>query len=141
MDGWVRVAQVAAAAVIAGTAVAAAAPRDHTLSRIASGLWEVSGAQGARETLRECFADPGVLAQFEHRAKRCSRKVLSDTGTSALLDYQCSSRDFGRSKLTFLTPRSLRIETQGISDGLPFNYVLQARRMGECSAKASPQSH
>jgi hypothetical protein len=27
----------------------------------------------------------------------------------------------------------LRISTQGISDGLPFNYVLQARRIDDCS--------
>jgi len=31
-----------------------------------------------------------------------------------------------------ITPRSIRIETQGISDNLPFNYVIQARRVGDC---------
>ena len=58
-----------------------------------------------------------------------------------MVAYRCTGRDFGRSKLTVLTPRSLRIETQGISDGLPFNYVLQARRVGGCPAKASAAAH
>ena len=29
-------------------------------------------------------------------------------------------------------PRSMRIETQGISGNLPFNYQLHARRVGDC---------
>ena len=40
-----------------------------------------------------------------------------------------------------LTPRSLRIETQGISDSLPFNYVLQARRVGDCAKSAAVARH
>jgi hypothetical protein len=39
--------------------------------------------------------------------------------------------------MTVITPRSIRIETQGISGDLPFNYVLQARRIGECTASAA----
>ena len=52
--------------------------------------------------------------------------------SSATIEYHCAGADFGRSEIDVITPRSLRIETQGISDGLPFNYVLQARRVGEC---------
>jgi hypothetical protein len=40
-----------------------------------------------------------------------------------------------------ITPRSLRISTQGISDNLPFNYLLQARRVGECPEKATAARH
>jgi hypothetical protein len=40
-----------------------------------------------------------------------------------------------------LTPRSLRIATQGISGGLPFNYVLQARRVDDCAKSASVTRH
>ena len=43
---------------------------------------------------------------------------------------------FGHSEVTLLTPRSLRIATQGISDGLPFNYVLQAHRIADCPGGA-----
>jgi hypothetical protein len=40
-----------------------------------------------------------------------------------------------------ITPRALRISTQGISDQLPFNYVLQAHRIGECQKSASSTHH
>jgi len=36
-----------------------------------------------------------------------------------------------------VTPRSLRLDTQGISDGLPFHYVAQARRVGDCPAQTA----
>ena len=50
----------------------------------------------------------------------------------AEIHYTCQSGAFGQSNVELLTPRSLRIETQGISDNAPFHYVLQARRLGNC---------
>jgi hypothetical protein len=127
--------------MLIGVAVAAAAPRPEALARAAPGLWEIGGMPGLKAPARECVGDPVELAQFEHRGKKCTRNVLSGSGTSALVEYSCTGRDFGRGKLTVLTPRSLRIETQGISDGMPFNYVLQARRVGDCPIKASAARH
>ena len=132
---------VALATVLIGVAVTAAGPRPKALAGAAPGLWEIDGSRASGAPTRECVGDPLELAQFEHRGKRCSRNVLSGSGTAALIGYSCNGRDFGRSKLTLITPRSLRIETQGISDGLPFNYVLQARRVGECPMKASVAAH
>ena len=137
----VGLAGVAAATVLTGIALAAAAPRPAALAKAAPGLWEIDGLKTSNAPARECIAHPAALAQLEHRGKKCHRTVLRDNGTSALVAYRCTGRDFGRSKLTVLTPRSLRIETQGISDGLPFNYVLQARRVGGCPAKASAAAH
>ena len=63
--------------------------------------------------------------------------MISDRGNSIVIQYGCGPAGFGRTKIDVLTPRSLRISTQGISDGLPFNYVLQARRIGDCAKSAS----
>jgi hypothetical protein len=63
--------------------------------------------------------------------------VIGDSGGTAVIQYSCGAAGFGRSELHLVTPRSLKVSTQGISDNLPFNYVLQARRVGEC-AKAAP---
>ena len=134
------VAGVAGATILIGAAIAAAAPQSAVLAKAVPGLWEVSGVPGASGPARECIGNPAALAQFEHRARSCSRKVLSENGSSAIVEYSCSGRDFGRSKMTVITPRSLRIETQGISDGLPFNYLIQARRVGECQ-KAVAAAH
>ena len=73
-----------------------------------------------------------MLAQFEHRQSRCTRTVVSDNGTQTLISYNCASGGFGQSKMTLITPRTLRIDTQGISDNLPFHYQLHARRVGTC---------
>jgi hypothetical protein len=82
-----------------------------------------------------------VLAQYEHRGHRCSSTVLSDHGNSTVIQYDCGGAGFGRTQIDVLTPRSLRISTQGISDSLPFNYVLQAHRMGDCERSASSSRH
>ena len=125
--------------VLPAAALAAAVP--SALAQIAGGMWEVSGVPGAQAPVRQCFADIMTLAQFEHRTRNCSRTVLTDQGSSALISYRCGAADFGQTQIDVITPRSLRIATQGISDELPFNYVIQARRVGDCDKSASTPRH
>ena len=82
-----------------------------------------------------CLADPVALAQWEHRGGRCTRVIISDQGNKAVIHYTCADGGFGRSEMTLVTPRTLRIATQGISRDGPFNYVLHARRVGNCAAR------
>jgi hypothetical protein len=58
---------------------------------------------------------------------------VSEHGDSTLISYKCGQAGFGQSTIEVITPRSLKISTQGISEQLPFNYVLQAHRVGECT--------
>jgi hypothetical protein len=115
-----------------------AATRPGILGQTSGGLWEVSGAPGSSEPKRLCIADPGLLAQFEHRTATCTRVVIREQGTSAEVHYTCPGGGFGQTTMTLLTPRSLRIHTQGISGAAPFNYLLQARRLGTCRQNDSP---
>ena len=118
-------------------ALAADAPKPPVLEQAMRGLWELTGVPGAKAPVRECVMDIAALGQFEHRARSCTHSVISDSGGTAVIQYSCGAAGFGRSELHLVTPRSLKVSTQGISDNLPFNYVLQARRVGEC-AKAAP---
>jgi hypothetical protein len=118
-----------------------AAQRPAALNVTSGGLWEISGTPGAKAPERMCVADTSVLAQYEHRGQMCTRLVISDSPTVTVIHYTCAGGGFGRSKLTLVTPRSLRIETQGISDNFPFNYVVQARRLGECGPRQSAARH
>lgn len=111
-----------------------AAARPATLTETSPGLWELSGLPNSAAPVRRCVADTAALAALEHRGQSCKQVVLSDTPSTTVIDYSCANGGFGHSKLTLLTPRSLRIETQGISANYPFNYVIQARRIGECAA-------
>lgn len=117
------------AIAVAGAGLAAAAS-PSILDMAEPGLWEVS-RPGIAPT-RMCVAEPGQLAQFEHRQSSCTRDLVDVKGLKARIHYSCAAGDFGSSSLTLITPRSLRVETQGISGGAPFKYVFQARRVGNC---------
>jgi hypothetical protein len=111
-----------------------AATRPATLTEVKAGMWELSGLPGASAPARVCIADVDQLTRYEHRAKNCTGKAISDTGRSTVIEYSCgSAAGFGRTKIDMITPRNLKINTQGISDSLPFNYTLSARRVGDCA--------
>ncbi len=139
MTGWRRIALLAAGA--GGVLTLAAAQTPVALRATSPGLWEITGVPGVKAPVRQCVADPAALAQFEHRGKSCSRSVITDGPSSTVIHYNCPAGEFGESRLTVITPRSLRIETQGISHNLPFNYVIQARRVGDCPGAATAAAH
>jgi hypothetical protein len=115
-----------------GLAATTALAAPLALKGVVGGRWEVSRSAQGIGGVRVCAPDPAALAQWEHRGGPCTRVVLSDSGSEMVVHYTCPAGDFGRSKLTVLTPRSLRIETQGIHRGEPFFYHLHARRVGDC---------
>jgi len=123
----------ASLALIGLLSVAAAGPR--ALAPASGGLWQIaySARGGPQQSL--CIADPLLLGQWEHRGGHCSRVILSDEGNKTVINYDCAMGGFGRSELTLLTPRTLRVATQGISAGGPFNYVIHARRVGNCTLR------
>ena len=126
---------------LAGALVLTAAQRPAALGQTAPGLWEISGLPGAKTPARQCVTDMALLARYEHRNRSCTAKVISDDANKAVVEYSCGGAGFGHTKLEVITPRSLRIETQGVSDNLPFSYVLQARRVGDCPAPATASRH
>jgi hypothetical protein len=132
---------ILALAIAAPAAAALAASPPSALANVNAGMWEVSGAPGAKAPVRQCVADVLALAQFEHRAKQCTRNVITNSERFTRITYDCGQAGFGQSQVDVITPRSLRISTQGISDQLPFSYVLQARRVGECEKSASSTHH
>ena len=121
--------------VTMGAAVVAAVPAPQALAPAMGGLWEVSRSATGHNPTRICVPKAELLAQFEHRQAHCTRNVISDKGTEALISYSCPGGGFGQSKMTLITPRTLRIDTQGISDNLPFHYQLHARRIGDCTGR------
>jgi hypothetical protein len=118
-----------------------AAAQPSALAQAQPGLWEIKGAPGTSAPIRQCVADVVSLARFEHRSKACSAKILKDDASSISVQYSCGGAGFGNSEIEVITPRSLRISTQGISGGLPFNYVLQARRIDDCPKTTASAHH
>ena len=123
--------------MLALAAAASAAEKSKTLSAAAPGMWELTGIQDSKTPVRECLTNLAVLGQYEHRARTCTATTQSDTGKVTVINYTCGGSDFGRTSVKFVTPRNLKVETQGISDGLPFGYTIEARRVGECKPAAA----
>lgn len=136
MRVWVSFAVVAA--LCGGLASAAPLP---LFGQSQPGVWELSGIQGARAPVRLCIADLSQLAQVEHRGRGCNQKAIRESASSVTFTYECSSKDFGRSEVQFVTPRNFKIVSQGIAGGLPFSHTVQARRAGDCAAKTPPSGH
>lgn len=115
---------------VIGLVAVAAAPR--ALAPATGGLWQVADSPKGAPKHSLCLADPVQLGQWEHRGARCTRTIVSDHGNKTIITYTCADGGFGRSEMSLLTPRTIRVATQGISVGGPFNYVLHARRAGNC---------
>ncbi len=109
-----------------------AAQRPTALAQTSPGVWEISGVPGTTAPARRCLIDTAALSQVEHHGQSCTRVIVSDTPSTAVVHYTCTNGGFGHTEMTVLTPRSVRVQTQGISNGAPFNYVVQARRVGAC---------
>ena len=127
-----RLGAVALLAMAATALIAAISPR--ALAPAAGGLWAVSADATGHDSEQVCISSPEVLAMWEHRAGRCTPEVISDVSSVARIRYTCSDGGFGDSKVTLITPRTMRIDTQGISGGLPFHYQRHARRVSDCNA-------
>jgi hypothetical protein len=117
-----------AAVALAPMVLASSSP--SVFDQAQGGLWQLE--RSGAPVVKLCVANTVALAQFEHRNTNCSRKIIRDSGQAATIRYNCAGGGFGQSDVTLLTPRSLRIQTQGISDNAPFNYTLQAHRLGDC---------
>ena len=116
-------------ACFAGAGLLVAASLPHAM--VGPGQWEI-GKSASERGEKICLPDPAMLMQWEHRAKQCTRTIDTSSLDHAEVHYTCVGGDFGTSRVEVLTPRSIKVATQGIADGLPFGYVLHARRVGAC---------
>lgn len=124
---------VSAAILFAGSGWAsqARAPQPAALARLAPGAWLLRDADdGSQREL--CVRDGRELLQLQHEGIVCSRFVIEDLPARATVHYTCPAAGHGRTSVSVVTPRSARIETQGIAGGLPFERSFEARRTGEC---------
>lgn len=132
--------RLSAGALLVGLAVAAGPAQEPplaALSRIEPGEWQLReiGTNNPPETL--CVTHRRVLLQLRHRTALCSRFVIADLPDSATVHYTCPGAGHGRTSITVETGRLIKIETQGIADGAPFDFEYEGRRTGDCPATAA----
>ena len=127
-----RFALISTACAGLAAASAAAAPPPRALAGVAPGLWEVSRTAAGTGARRMCVSNVLELGSYALSGRQCDRTILRRDSGGVLLDISCAGGDFARSTIEVTTPRSLRIQTQGIRAGEPFDMRLYARRSGSC---------
>lgn len=123
-------AALAAAAVLAGAT--AGAQGTSVLDGIAPGEWALHeiGQRGTER--RVCLRDPRRLAHLAHPKSACRRSVVSAEGRSATVRYVCPGLGNGVTRFSVESPAIVRLQTQGLERGAPFDRDLEARRIGPC---------
>ena len=113
-----------------------AAPLSLTaLQQLEAGLWQLDVKGRAPRQI--CIADPVTLVQVEHDQPGCSRFVIANGPKSSTVHYSCQRTGWGRTTVRVETPRTAVIQTQGISRNAPFDYIVEARRIGACGGQTA----
>lgn len=119
--------------LLVGTTARADAPQASVLAAIEPGLWQLRDTDSG--TVRSlCIRDPRMLIQLGHPGTtQCSRFVVSQGPRELTVHYTCPGAGHGRTTIGLVTPRSIKLETQGIAGGSPFQQSYAARRVGDCA--------
>lgn len=102
------------------------------LDRLKPGLWEILPRGATRPTAQVCMDNGRKLIQIRHPRENCRRFVIEDTPGAVTVQYTCPANGYGHTKVRFENPQLAQVETQGIDNGLPFNFSAEARRVGSC---------
>jgi hypothetical protein len=131
-----RIAFLILAVVLMATGFSAAAQSGGlaALGRIERGEWALRAPDGSTRSI--CVTDPQVLLQLRHRGATCQRFVVENGAEGGRVTYSCPGIGNGDTRITVETPRLIRLETQGISRGLPFTEEYEGRRTGACASAA-----
>lgn len=100
------------------------------LTRIERGEWTLRASDGSTRSI--CITDPQILLQLQHRSVACTRFVVEDGSQGGRVTYSCPGIGTGATRVVVETPRLIRVESQGISRGLPFSFEYEGRRTGPC---------
>ncbi len=125
-----------AGALAVGAALAAPAAGQRSglamLDQIEPGRWEIRLRDASRRSYPICLDNGRKLIQLRHEGLNCERLVVDDRADQVTVQYTCRGRGYGRTSVRRETSRLVQIETQGIAEGLPFEFSAEARRTGDC---------
>lgn len=130
-----RIAALVAVTVLAFAVPAAGQrPQLAMLDQLQDGRWELRLRDGRGPVEQICMIDGRRLIQLRHPAANCRRLVVEDGASEVTVQYTCTGRGYGRTSIRRESGSLVQISTQGIADGLPFDYAIEGRRIGGCSA-------
>lgn len=104
------------------------------LDELQGGDWELRSRDQGGQPRRICMHDARRLIQLRHPGESCSRIVVEDTPEQVTVQYTCPGRGYGRTQIRRETEALLQIDSQGIAQGRPFAFAIEARRLGACAS-------
>ncbi len=129
----VAVLSIGAATAAIGLAQATA---PNILNTLDTGLWQfrkIGGGPSGAAVDRLCISDMKKLAQVQHSRFDCEQKLLRANMATALISYSCTGHGHGLTTIRRESDQLIHISSQGINDGAPFSFNVEARRMGSCA--------
>ncbi|MEM9310485.1 MAG: hypothetical protein AAGA34_03485 [Pseudomonadota bacterium] len=128
----IRSALVLGAGLVAGALPLAAQSNSlRMLNGLAKGEWTIKYRDGSAER-KICIKTGQELIQLQHDQPNCSHVVIEDQLGEFTVQYTCPGTGYGRTNVRRETEALVQIESNGISSGLPFQFVAEARRTGSC---------
>lgn len=103
------------------------------LDQLDPGRWELRLREPDGAVERLCLRDGHRLIQLRHAQRQCERFVVSDQPGDVTIQYTCPGHGYGRTHIHRESDRAVQIESQGIVDGRPFNFVAEGRYIGDCA--------
>jgi hypothetical protein len=101
------------------------------LGTLTKGEWTIKQRGGVPD--RKICVRTGVeLIQLKHREAGCNQFVVEDGAARVTVQYTCPGNGYGRTSIRRETASLVQLESQGIHDGTPFQFVAEARRTGTC---------
>jgi hypothetical protein len=104
------------------------------LDQLDTGRWEMRLRDPGNPTERLCVSNGRRFIQLRHPQSNCERFIVQDRPNEVIVQYTCRGKGYGRTQIRRETSRLVQIESQGIADGLPFEFSAEARRVGDCTA-------
>lgn len=126
---------LAALAATGSVPAAGQRPALAMLNQLEGGRWELKPREPGAAAERLCLRDGRRLIQLRHPQQACERFVVSDEANAVTIQYTCRGKGYGRTQIRKESSRLVQIESQGIADGLPFNFAAEARWVADdCGA-------
>jgi hypothetical protein len=121
-----------AAGALAGGCGMAVAQGAGALSQVQPGQWQVHVVGDKSPPRAVCAADVKRLLQIEHGGATCTFRTISDAGSAATVRYVCPGAGSGMTELTVESKTIVRLHTQGVAKGAPYDVTYEARYAGAC---------
>lgn len=123
-----------ATAVLAAVPTRAGSDRLGMLDTLQPGQWELRVREPGAGPQRICIPNGRTFIQLRHQSDVCDRFVVGESAGEVTVQYTCRGRGYGRTRIRREAATLVQIDSQGIANGLPFEFTAEARRVGPCAS-------